>query len=142
MPDVTLNFSKSGTSVSVGPKGFTTNYSRPGTRTTYSLPGTGLSYRGKTHKWSGDAPNRRVKKTPPQPPPLPAHEPAPETVDTLCPGWRCNAYKTGFFTVRWHYAIKNEIPGIETSLEGLGFVTQEDAVNALKAQLALADAEK
>jgi hypothetical protein len=43
-PGFRLNFSKSGTSLSVGGRGATVNFSDRGTRTTLSLPGTGLSY--------------------------------------------------------------------------------------------------
>lgn len=44
IPGVTLNLSKSGTSVSVGGKGITINKSKRGIRTTASIPGTGISY--------------------------------------------------------------------------------------------------
>ncbi len=44
MPGVRVNLSKSGTSISVGGRGFTTNYSKRGTRTTVGVPGSGLSY--------------------------------------------------------------------------------------------------
>lgn len=44
LPGVRLNVSKSGTSVSVGGKGATTNFSKKGTRSTLGVPGTGVSY--------------------------------------------------------------------------------------------------
>jgi hypothetical protein len=44
VPGVRLNLSKSGTSWSIGGKGFTTNISKRGVRQTASLLGTGLSY--------------------------------------------------------------------------------------------------
>lgn len=44
IPGVRLNFGKKGSSLSVGAKGFTTNYSSKGVRNTVSLPGTGISY--------------------------------------------------------------------------------------------------
>ena len=44
IPGVRLNFSKSGTSLSLGGRGFTTNISKRGTKTTVGLPGTGISY--------------------------------------------------------------------------------------------------
>ena len=53
IPGVRLNLSKSGTSVSVGGRGLTTNFSKRGRRTTISLPGTGLSYTTSTSAGSG-----------------------------------------------------------------------------------------
>lgn len=44
IPGVRLNFSKSGTSVSFGGRGFTYNVGPKGTRKTLSIPGTGLSW--------------------------------------------------------------------------------------------------
>lgn len=44
IPGVRLNFGKRSSSLSVGGKGFTTNFSGKGVRNTVSLPGTGLSY--------------------------------------------------------------------------------------------------
>lgn len=44
LPGVKLNFSKSGTSVTVGKRGMSTNFSSRGTRTTIGIPGTGVSY--------------------------------------------------------------------------------------------------
>ena len=44
IPGIKLNFSKSGTSLSLGGRGLTTNIGKKGTRTTVGLPGTGLSY--------------------------------------------------------------------------------------------------
>ena len=41
---VRVNFSKSGTSLSLGGKGHSTNFSNRGTRVTVGVPGTGLSY--------------------------------------------------------------------------------------------------
>jgi hypothetical protein len=52
-PGVRLNFSKRGTSMSLGGHGVTENISKRGTRMTYSLRGTGLSYTTKTSKASG-----------------------------------------------------------------------------------------
>jgi hypothetical protein len=43
-PGIRLNFSKRGTSLSLGGRGFTTNISKRGTKTTVGLPGTGISY--------------------------------------------------------------------------------------------------
>jgi len=53
VPGVRLNLSKSGTSLSVGRRGFTTNFSKRGRRTTISLPGTGLSYTTSSPAGSG-----------------------------------------------------------------------------------------
>ena len=47
MPGLKVNFSSSGTSVTVGPKGFTTTYSKRGKFRNISIPGTGLSTRYK-----------------------------------------------------------------------------------------------
>lgn len=44
LPGVRVNFSKSGTSLSVGGKGATANFSKRGTRVTVGIPGTGISY--------------------------------------------------------------------------------------------------
>lgn len=44
LPGVKLNFSKSGTSMTVGKRGMSANFSSRGTRTTVGIPGTGLSY--------------------------------------------------------------------------------------------------
>ena len=45
LPGMRLNFSKSGTSLSVGGHGFTTNFGHGKRTTTIGIPGTGLSYR-------------------------------------------------------------------------------------------------
>ncbi len=42
-PGVRLNFSKSGVSTTVGPKGFHLTFSKRGIRRTVSIPGTGVS---------------------------------------------------------------------------------------------------
>ena len=44
LPGVKLNFSKSGTSVTVGKRGMSANFSSRGIRNTVGIPGTGLSY--------------------------------------------------------------------------------------------------
>ena len=44
IPGIRLNFSKSGTSVSVGGRGGWVTMGRRGVRTTVGLPGTGISY--------------------------------------------------------------------------------------------------
>lgn len=44
-PGVKLNISKSGTSVSVGGRGVTVNFSKRGVYGTVGIPGTGLSAR-------------------------------------------------------------------------------------------------
>ena len=41
---LTINLSKTGTSLSVGGRGATVNFSQRGTKTTVGLPGSGLSY--------------------------------------------------------------------------------------------------
>lgn len=43
-PGISLNLSKSGPSVSVGPRGAKINASRRGLRATVSVPGTGFSW--------------------------------------------------------------------------------------------------
>lgn len=50
LPGVRVNFSKSGTSLSVGGKGATANFSKRGTRVTVGIPGTGISYSEKISK--------------------------------------------------------------------------------------------
>lgn len=45
LPGMRINFSKSGTSMSIGSRGFTTNYGHGKRTTTIGIPGTGLSYR-------------------------------------------------------------------------------------------------
>lgn len=47
---VKLNFSKSGTSVTVGKRGMSANFSSRGTRTTIGIPGTGGSYTAYSRK--------------------------------------------------------------------------------------------
>ena len=44
LPGIRVNLSKTGASLSAGPRGLTTNISKRGIRNTASLPGTGLSY--------------------------------------------------------------------------------------------------
>lgn len=44
LPGVKLNFSKSGTSVTIGKRGMSANFSSQGTRATVGIPGTGVSY--------------------------------------------------------------------------------------------------
>ena len=44
LPGVRLNFSRSGVSTSIGPRGATLNFGGRGPRATFGLPGTGLSY--------------------------------------------------------------------------------------------------
>lgn len=60
-PGVRLNVSGSGSSVSLGGRGFTTNVSKRGTRSTVSLPGTGLSYSSSSRR-SPQAAQRRLEK--------------------------------------------------------------------------------
>ena len=55
-PGFRINFSKSGTSLSVGGKGFTTNFSSRGTRQTIGIPGTGISYTSTSGKPHGPSP--------------------------------------------------------------------------------------
>lgn len=61
-PGVRLNFSKSGTSLSVGGRGATMNFSSRGTRTTLGIPGTGLSWSQTTSRRSTEAALRRAEK--------------------------------------------------------------------------------
>jgi len=53
-PGVSLNFSKSGVSTSLGPRGAKVNLSSKGVRTTVGIPGTGLSWSQQTG-WGGTA---------------------------------------------------------------------------------------
>lgn len=50
LPGIKLNFSKSGTSMTVGKRGMSANFSSRGTRTTIGIPGTGLSYTSYSNK--------------------------------------------------------------------------------------------
>lgn len=43
-PGIRLNISRSGPSISIGPRGFSQTFGRTGRRTTIGLPGTGLYY--------------------------------------------------------------------------------------------------
>jgi hypothetical protein len=43
-PGVRVNFSKSGASLSIGPRGFARTFGPRGVRTTVGIPGTGLYY--------------------------------------------------------------------------------------------------
>lgn len=52
-----LNFSKSGTSLSVGGKGLRVNFGKRGTRTTVGIPGTGISY-SEQQRYSDGSPSR------------------------------------------------------------------------------------
>ncbi len=58
LPGVRLNFSKSGTSISVGRRGASMNVNKNRVKTTFSLPGTGISYT-QTQKISPSSANRR-----------------------------------------------------------------------------------
>lgn len=60
-PGVRLNFSKSGVSLSAGPKGATTNISTRGVRETLGVPGTGISYQ--TDDLTGLGRRRRGKSS-------------------------------------------------------------------------------
>jgi hypothetical protein len=60
-PGVKVNLSRSGTSVSVGGKGVTTNYSKRGTRSTFSIPGTGVSYTTSHSKTSSPSSGQRFR---------------------------------------------------------------------------------
>jgi hypothetical protein len=53
LPGVRLNLSKGTPSISVGPRGFTTNIGKRGVRNTIGLPGSGLSYTTPTTGWRG-----------------------------------------------------------------------------------------
>lgn len=51
-PGVTMNFGKTGTSFSIGPRGMKTNISSKGMRQTFGIPGTGISYQTPLKKWN------------------------------------------------------------------------------------------
>jgi len=67
-PGVTVNLSRSGPSLSVGPRGFKKTFSSRGVRTTVGLPGTGL-YHTNLASWNTGASSR----------------PAPAPGSTTCP---------------------------------------------------------
>ncbi len=54
-PGVSMNFGKTGTSFSVGPRGMKTNISSRGISQSFGIPGTGLSYRTPVQKWSNSS---------------------------------------------------------------------------------------
>lgn len=56
MPGVRLNFSKSGVSTSLGPRGATINLSKKGARANVGIPGTGLSYSTPLHQTASTGP--------------------------------------------------------------------------------------
>ena len=72
LPGVRLNFSKSGPSISVGPRGFQHTIGPRGRRTTVGLPGSGLHYsvqhgkkgRRADEEWTDDG----AEPAPPSPP--------------------------------------------------------------------------
>jgi hypothetical protein len=64
LPGVRLNLSKGTPSISVGPRGLTTNIGKRGVRNTVGLPGSGLSYTTRTTPW-GDADANRPDALPP-----------------------------------------------------------------------------
>jgi hypothetical protein len=55
LPGITLNFSKSGVSTSVGWRGYHKTFSRKGIRTTAGIPGTGISYTEYSPKREGQS---------------------------------------------------------------------------------------
>lgn len=65
LPGIRVNVSKTGASISAGPRGLTTNISRRGIRNTVGIPGTGLSY-----TWQQTPPTHPPQtQQPPQPTP-------------------------------------------------------------------------
>lgn len=54
-PGVTVNLSRSGPSLSVGPRGFKKTFSRRGVRTTVGLPGSGL-FHTDLESWKNSSP--------------------------------------------------------------------------------------
>jgi len=61
-PGMRLNFSGSGTSLSVGGRGATVNFSKRGTRATLGIPGTGLSYSASSRRPSQRAIERQYER--------------------------------------------------------------------------------
>jgi hypothetical protein len=55
LPGITLNFSKSGVSTSVGWRGYHKTFSKKGVRTTAGIPGTGISYTEYSPKREGQS---------------------------------------------------------------------------------------
>jgi hypothetical protein len=53
LPEVRLNLTRRGPSVSIGGRGLTTTFGRRGRRTTVGIPGTGVSY-GDFEAWRKD----------------------------------------------------------------------------------------
>lgn len=67
-PGVTLNMSKSGPSLSFGPRGLKHTIGPRGSRTTVGLPGTGLSYTFEAGKKEPAAPRTQPRAATPEPP--------------------------------------------------------------------------
>lgn len=66
LPGVTLNFSKHGTSVSVGPRGFKYTIGSSGVRHTVGIPGTGLYYTEHRSNPRGQRADRRAVSSSPK----------------------------------------------------------------------------
>ena len=62
-PGVSMNFGKTGTSFSVGPRGMKTNISSKGIRHTFGIPGTGISYQTPLKRWgNASAPQQASRR--------------------------------------------------------------------------------
>jgi len=88
-PGVTLNFSKSGPSVSLGPRGAkVTLAGKQGPRATVGVPGTGVYYTTTLGRRAKTARRRRPAGAPPdEPGPLPPPPPAPRPEERLTMGF-------------------------------------------------------
>ncbi|MBD0865777.1 MAG: DUF4236 domain-containing protein [Rhodobacteraceae bacterium] len=80
-PGVTLNMSKSGPSISVGPRGFRHTIGPRGRRTTVGLPGTGLHYSVQHGKKGRRASSNADDAVTPPPAPQPSVDPAAAQAD-------------------------------------------------------------
>jgi len=81
-PGVTLNMSKSGPSLSFGPRGFKHTIGPRGRRTTVGLPGSGLHYSVQHKQKQREAAPRR-EAPPAPPPPIPEYRPDPAAAQAV-----------------------------------------------------------
>jgi hypothetical protein len=80
-PGVRVNISRSGPSLSIGPRGFKKTFSRRGVRTTIGIPGTGVYYTSLEPSKAASTPGSQAGRV------CPACGAPARRGATLC--WRC-----------------------------------------------------